>query len=139
MNFVGCLKFHERFSESTRVRIHRIFRYLIFNNLITILNIIYFEISWLNNLSYVIHLQSLSIFLVSPYIFIMDQTKTNVNNTSPNEGKESSPFSSGTTTPNKNYNSINWFVLQSESSKFPSFWDQRFNLWFYDIFFSYPM
>ena len=36
----------------------------------------------------------------------MDQIKTNVNETSPNYGKESSTFSSGSTTPNNNSNSI---------------------------------
>ena len=44
-NFIGCRKFHVRFSELTHVRIHSIFSYLIFNNLIFILNMIYFEIS----------------------------------------------------------------------------------------------
>ena len=40
----------------------------------------------------------------------MDQTKTNVNNTSSNNQKESTPFSSGSTTPYNNSNS-----LQSEN------------------------
>ena len=72
--------------------------------------------------------------MVSPKISIMDQTKMNVKNTSLNNGKESSPFSSGSTTPKDNSNSITWFVSQLESSKFSSFWYQRFNLWLYDVF-----
>ena len=64
----------------------------------------------------------------------MDQTKTNVNNTSPNDEKELSPFSSGSTTPTNNSNSITWLVSRSESSQFPSFWYQRFNLLSYAIF-----
>ena len=47
----------------------------------------------------------------------MDQTKTIVNDTYPNNGKESSPFSSGSTTTNKSLDLYcNWSPVCSQVS-----------------------
>ena len=64
----------------------------------------------------------------------MEQIKRNINHTSLKDRKESSPFSSGSSTPNNNSKLITWLASQSKSSKFTSFWYKRFNIWSYDTF-----